>query len=181
MSSPNFAYYYPQQITFQPLINNAVKPAIAIGDNGSFLAFQWFYGAVANLKSGFPAIAINITAKTITIDFPLEILGGAGACLKVGCIYIPLLSSMLEGVVSPSTVTLTLTVDENEVSLYAKPSYPAAVNVRFYNTPMVDVLLNILMGSFGNNLISTALKNAVNKMNFKLFDFQAAELQSTYG
>lgn len=183
IDTPDFAFYYPKTITFTPLVNNQLTPAISFGDEGSFLLFSWFYRASANIKSNFPVIVIDTAKRQLAVDAPFDIVGGAGVSLKVGCIYIPLLHSMVKGSIDPSKLVITpmLTFDTNGLALYAKPDYTAKVDVQFFDPPMVDVLLNLLMGSFGNNLIGKEMRKKINGLNIKLIDFPSLEIDEKFG
>lgn len=184
IDTPDFVYYYPQKVTFAPLVNNKLTPAISVGDEGGFLFFNWFYRASANIKTNFPKIIIDSVKKQMEVEAPFDIIGGAGVSIKIGCIYIPLLHSLLKGSIdNPSklTITPTITVDSNGVAVYAKPDYSGKVDIQFFSPPMVDVLLNVIMGSFGNNLISKALRDKINSLNIKLIDFSITGIDSRLG
>jgi hypothetical protein len=191
-TDPPFGYYYPINFTFGDFANSIIGPGVVASDSGDAFLFHWAYQLSARPKP--QSISVTIPANPnaagflaqIDINAPLDIGGGAGVSMKVGCVTVPLLSSTILGSVNPSKLTLTLKIVNggDGPELVVLPQYDCNVNVTFYGPPMIDVLLNIIMASFGDRLVSGAIRNMVNKLSFPIVNLSALDYkkgQSGYG
>ena len=85
--------------------------------------------------------------------------------LKVGCVYIPVVNSSVYGHVKPCDFTLKFAIagSANGDVVIATCSLNARADISFSGPPLVDVLLNVVMGSVGNRLLVQALPVSRNK------------------
>ena len=181
--APPIGYFYPLQWTFEDFANTIIGPGVVASDSGDAFLFHWSYqlSARPKLKSIQVTVPANPSATgflaMIKIDAPLDVGGGAGVSMKVGCVTVPLLSSTILGSVDPSVITLLFTIVNTgrgpEVVVTAQ--YNCAVDISFYGPPMIDILLNVLMGSFGNRLVAGELREMVNSLTFPLLNLSALE------
>jgi len=173
---PAFGYYHPLSVSFTPLSNNIIGPGVVASDEGGAFLFHWAYQLSATpVTIDVTIIDDPITHKPqlqIAIDAPFRIGGVAGFWIKIGCVSVPLASSSILGDVKPSVLTITFSVINTATgpAIVANTSYNANVDVTIFGPPVIDVLLNIIMGSIGDRLLSDALINMVNKLNFTLVD-----------
>jgi hypothetical protein len=167
---PPLGYYFPNPITFQPLGTSIVSPGVVASDEGDALLFHWGYQLSA--KPNQVNVTIDIANTQISVDAPMMVGGVAGVSMEVGCVSVPLLSSSMMGDVKPCTFTMQLALTETGTgpAIVALCSLNASVKVTFYSPPMIDLLLNVVMGSVGDRVVSHALQNLVNQLNFKVVD-----------
>jgi hypothetical protein len=178
---PPLAYYYPRSTSFEVLANSVVGPGIAATDSGQALMFRWFYQAFARPRS--IRVTLNTTVPSIIVDAPMDVGGGAGVSMKVGCVSVPLLHSLVRGSVDPCTFKVEFTIVEtgSGSAIVAYASLEARVEVEFFNPPMIDILLNILMGSIGNRLVAQELGRMANRLSFRLVDLNDLALEAPFG
>jgi hypothetical protein len=182
-SDPPFGYYYPINFTFQDFSNGIIGPGVVASDSGDAFLFHWAYQLSARPKPHSISVTVPPNPGSggflaqIDIDAPLDVGGGAAVSMKVGCVTVPLLSSTILGAVNPSKLTLTLKIVNTAAGpeLVVLPDYNCNVDISFYGPPMIDVLLNIIMGSFGNRLVGGAIRNMVNKLSFPIVDLSALD------
>jgi hypothetical protein len=176
-TAPAFGYFYPVKWTYDGFGKSVIGPGVVASDSGNALMFHWGYQVSARPKPQ----KIDVTIKSdsagkpeafITITAPLDVGGGAQVSMKVGCVTVPLLSSYVEGHVDPSVFTIKLNLVNNGAStvLVATVDYNCAVDISFHEPPMIDVLLNILMASFGNRLVAGELRKLANSLSVTLVD-----------
>ncbi|MGQ0640962.1 MAG: hypothetical protein ACT4P6_09380 [Gemmatimonadaceae bacterium] len=86
--------------------------------------------------------------------------------------YIPLPGSSLFGDVNKSLFTLRFGIvnTPSGTVLRASCGYDADVDVQFRDPKLVDLLLNILMGSIGNHLVEKELSKRASELSFTLLD-----------
>jgi hypothetical protein len=181
--TPPFGYYFPIHLTFGDFGESVIGPGVVASDSGDAFCFHWAYQLSARPKPRSITITVPPNPGTsgflaeIDIDCPLDVGGGAGVGMKIGCVMVPLLSSTIEGHVNPSKLSLFLKLVNSSQGpeLVVTPQYDCSIDVNFYGPPMVDVLLNILMASFGNRLVAGALRNMVNSLSFPLVNLSALE------
>ena len=162
------AYYYPKETTFEALTESTLKPALGASDSGQAFLFKWFYHLSAILRQ--LTVSFIPPERRIDIDAPFDIGGGAGVSLKVGCVYVPLASSQVFGEFNPSLLTIVFgiaTTPEGPVVTSAC-SYNAKADISFHNPPLVDLLLDIFMGSIGNRLIERELGRRAQMLSRRL-------------
>lgn len=174
-----FGYYYPLEWSFKDFGIGVVSPGVSASDRGDFALFHWEYHASARPKPNSVTVQINDDPSThlpelkIKIDCPFDVGGAAGVSMKVGCVTVPLLSTSILGhIENPSEFTLkfALANTSSGPAVVVTANYDCNVDIAFYNPPMIDVLLNVLMGSFGNRLVAGELRRLVNSLNFPLID-----------
>lgn len=154
-----YAFYYPKEVSFTIFGKSVLEPAIVASDRGKWLAFLWDYSAFAALTKSGIMVDMSIPNSTVTFNFPLDIGGSAGTALRVGCVTVPLARVDVVGEVDKSFLTLKFDIVKTPTGwkLIVAPSYQSHFDVYFAGLPGLDILLNILMGSIGNRLISRGL------------------------
>lgn len=175
---PPFGYFYPLEWSFKDFGIGVVSPGVSASDSGDVALFHWEYHASARPKPNSINVKIAIDPGThlpelqIRLDCPFDVGGVAGVSMKVGCVTVPLLSTSILGHVDPSEFTLRFALANtgNGPALIVTASYDCSVDISFYGPPMIDVLLNVFMASFGNHLIANGLHNMVSSLNFPLVD-----------
>jgi hypothetical protein len=180
-SFPLFGYYLPFKKTFQLLAESLVGPGVLAVDGGTAAIFKWDYFAAARPKSArLTVLASNTTTPNLptlclTLDAPLQVRGGASVSMHVGCVDVPLAQSIVKGDVDPSKFTMKFAlVDTGEgPAIVVTTDYDCKVDVTFSGPPLIDIVLNVVMASFGNRLIGTELRKIVNRLSFKLVDLSS--------
>lgn len=180
-NDPPLAYYYPRSTSLEVLAESVVSPGIAASDSGQALMFHWFYQAFGRPVS--IRVTLDPAALTLTVESPMDVGGGAGVSMKVGCVSIPLLHSLVRGSINPCKFQVRFTIVETGTgpAIVAHASLEATVDVEFHSPPMIDILLNILMASFGNRLVGEELGRLANRLSFRLVDLNALALEAPFG
>ena len=175
-SDAQFGYFYPIEWSFKDFGIGVLGPGVVASDRGDFALFHWEYHASARPIPNSIKVEIrsNPTPQLkITIDCPFDVGGVAGVSAKVGCVTVPLLSTSIIGhIEKPSEFTLKFALVNTATgpALIVTANYDCNVDIAFQNPPMIDVLLNVLMGSFGNRLVAGELRKLVNSLNFPLIN-----------
>jgi hypothetical protein len=176
---PPFGFYYPLEWSFKDFGIGVVSPGVSASDRGEFALFHWEYHASARPRPNAITVKIaddpatHLPELQIRLNCPFDVGGVAGVSMKVGCVTVPLLNTSIVGhIENPSLFTLKVALANTGTgpALVATASYDCNVDISFYGPPMIDILLNVFMGSFGSRLVAEGLHNMVNSLNFPLVD-----------
>jgi hypothetical protein len=176
-----FGCYHPIKFTWQILAQNTIGPAIAASDHGAAGVFHWAYYASVRPRSATLSGIVtkvpgsNLPAMRLELAAPFDAAGLLTLSMKVGCVEVPLTSSSLIGFVDPSVFTFTIGLANTPTgpAVVVTTSYNCAVDVSFHSPPVLDLILNIVMGSFGNRIVADKLRERVNDLTFRLIDLSS--------
>lgn len=168
----HFAFYYPKAISWQPLAEAKVLPALAPEPHEGGVAMFRTYHAVAGIVDKPLIVELDPATRQLRIKSKVAVTGNAGFALKVGCVYQPMVPLSVVGRIDPCDFTITFDVRRTATGLglvgVCELKSAISLGLTGAGNPGINFVLSFIMNQLIECLLTNKLNHRINDLTFKI-------------